>query len=358
MVANKFNRRHLAVGHWASPWRFTQAHQIAEKIRVTLQDKLITRGRWVELYQPVMPGHPGAVACTCTKDTTETADYACLTCHGAKFAPGYLKFLHDTHFWCSAEHASFALNNVEVATTKKGHMLQLAPGQLTGTITSSEKTYSNAPGLPYEVKLEAYRRATGSTFALHASTNGGTTWTAVALTEVPSPGHGFVGVIPPEVLPATGSVRFRVTMSRVAVTDLAPVFEIVRIRRPLIEHENPEILRVRPDHSPGHVLILRPWVQEQDSLESGRGRIVEHLSDQTWTAPLDFFHRGLTPDTPACRIDSDVGPHPFYAFSSGVQAATRYALTQIRYNDQLGIFTHQYFTDRRTQRGEAYHLVW
>jgi hypothetical protein len=130
------------------------------------------------------------------------------------------------------------------------------------------------------------------------------------------------------------------------------------MRRPMIENENEMIIRTRPDHVTGRILILRPWVAEQDSLEPGRGRIIDHLGDRTWTAPLDFFDSSLAHDTPACRIDDAFGPHPFYQFSSGIQAGTRYVLTKVNYNDQFGVFTHQLFDDRRAQDGENYWLVW
>ena len=66
----------------------------------------------------------------------------------------------------------------------------------------------------------------------------------------------------------------------------------------------------------------------------------------------------LVADTPACRIDDTLGPHPFYQFATGIQSDTRYAITKVSYNDQFGIFTQQSLDDRRVQDGEPYWLVW
>lgn len=356
-MANKFGKKHLATGHWSSPWRTVRAMQVPEKIRVWLQDKLITRGRWVDLYLPVSASTPGVVGCTCVKNTTDSSDRACMTCYGTKFAPGFVKFLHQTQFWCSAEHASFTLTNTQPSTAKKANVIVLGEDQTAGTVETTDKAFANENAIDWELQLVAYKRATGSTIALEFSTDGGTSWTPVTLTET-TPGPGLSGIIAGSALSGTGNVRFRVTMTRVATTDLTPAFEIVRMRRVRAEDENRETIRRRPDHVTGRILILRPWVNETESLEPGRGRQIEHLSDRTWTSPLDFFDTSLTPDTYACRVDDAVGPHPFYVFASGIQQGTRYVITKMAYNDQFGIFTHQFFDDRRAQEGEAYFLAW
>lgn len=331
--------------------------QVPEKIRVWLQDKLITRGRWVDLYLPVSASTPGVIGCTCVKNTTDSSDRACMTCYGTKYAPGFVKFLHQTQFWCSAEHTLFTLINAQASTAKKANVIMLSEGQLTGTIETTDKTFDNVNALAWEIQLVAYKRAAGTTFTLEFSTDTGTSWTPVTVTEN-APGAGYTGTIAGSALYGTGNVRFRVTMTRSAASAQTPMFEIIRLRRARAEDENQETIRRRPDHVTGRILILRPWVQEQDSIEPGRGRLMEHVGDRTWTAPLDFFDASLVPDTPLCRIDDYAGPHPFYVFSSGIQQGTRYVIVKMNYNDQFGIFTHQFFDDRRAQDGENYALVW
>lgn len=355
-------RKHLAPGYWSSPWRVIENEQIPAKVRVWLQDKITARGRLAELYLPCDESTPGAVSCTCVKNTTDSADRACVSCHGSKFSPGYLKFLHQTQFWCSAESSLFSLTNVVVSTTKKANVLVLADDQLTGTIETQDKPYSNANAVNWDLKFEAFRRATGETFVLEFSKDSGASWTALSLTEVPSPGLGFTSTIGGASLTGSGVVRFRVTMSRLSVDDLTPAFEIVRLRRPLPENSNRNLKRQRPDYVAGQILLLRPWTQIQDVLEPGRGRLVEHMADRTWTVALDFFDWSLDHDTPACKIDDTNGPHPFYIFTAGIQGGTRYAINKTYYNDNFGasagIFTHQYFDDRRIQPEEATSLVW
>jgi len=357
-MPSKFNRQRLAPGYWASPWRFINAEQVPAKVRVMLQDKLIARGRWVDLYTPVGASTPGAVVCTCVKDTTQSADMSCRTCFGTKYAPGFVKFLHQTQFWCSAEAATFTLTNTDVLSSKKANVIELSAGQTTGTIVTQDKSYANTVEATWELKMEAYKRAAGETFTLELSTNHGTSWATVALTELTPPGSGWTASIPSSLLPDTGVVRFRITMTRVAAGDLPPVFEILRMRRVLTEHENRQTIIRRPDHNPGSILVLRPWTVEQNSLEPGRGTLIEHTGDRTWTMPLDFFDTSLVHDTPACRVVEAMGPHPFYSYVSGVQQGTRYPVLRVSYNEQLGTFTHQFFDDRRAQDGESYQAIW
>lgn len=350
----------LAPGYWSSPWRFLQTTRSAEKVRVLLQDKLIARGRWVYLFTPTGASTPGSVPCTCTKNTTDSADQSCLTCHGTKFAPGFQRFLAENRFWCSAEASSFlALTNTVVSTAKKANLLVLVDGQLTGTIVTQDKPFDNAPAANWEVKLEAYRRATGETFTLEYSRNAGVSWTSVVLTEVPTPGFGFTATILGGALAGSGNLRWRVTMTRLSIDDPTPAFEIVRLRRVLTERENRQTIIHRPDHIAGTILVLQPWVTEVNSLEPGRGHLIEHDGQRTWTSPLDFFDTTFTHDTPPCRVVDTFGPHAFYSYSSGVQLGTRYVLTKLYFNEKMGLFTHMYFDDRRAQELEApYSFVW
>lgn len=356
----KFNRNQLAPGHWSNPWRRVQLDQTPAKIRVWLQDKLVTRGHWVGLYLPVASTTSGVVACTCKKATTDQSDRNCLSCYGTQFAPGYLKFMHTTVFFCSAEYAGFTLTNVSISTAKKANILVLDDGQTSGIIETPDKAYTNPEGEDWELKIEAYRRASGSTFTLEFSTNSGASWTPLTLTEVTGSdptGYGFTSAVPGTSMPG-GTVRFRLTMARLSANDLTPAFEIVRVRRANSENINTALQTHRDDFVAGDILVLRPWTQEQDSLEAGRGRLIEHLADRTWTAPLDFFDTSLTPDTPPCKVSDEIGPHAFYEYSNGVQEGTRYALLKTYFNESFGTFTHMLFDDRRVQPGESIALVW
>lgn len=356
-MPNKFRRKQLAVGHWGSPHRRIELDQTAAKVRVWLQDKLIARGRFVQLYLPAAAGS-GNIACTCVKNTTDSAERTCLSCYGTKFIPGYTRFLTANRYWASAEVAAFTLTDALITTSKKANVIVIAEGATTGIIETQDKNFTDNPNLEtFEIKVEAFRRATGTTFLLEYSVDAGTTWAELPLTEVQG-GTGFTGELEVED-PDPFVIRFRFTMTRADADDLTPAFEIIRMRRVRTEDENRRhIRRRREDYVPGSILILRPWVQEQDSLEPNRGRIIEHQNDRTWTAPLDFFDAAVTHDTPAARVQDALGPHPFYVYNSGVLAGEVYVITKTSFNEQLGIFTHQFFEDRRAQDNESYHLVW
>lgn len=368
--------QHNAVGHWSNAWRRIQAQQTYAQVRALLQDKLVARGKWVDLYLPVgadiVVEDLEVVPCTCTKDTTASSDRSCLSCFGCKFAPGYLKFLHSTQFWCSAEDADFTLTGCAISTAKKANVIMMSAAETTATIETQDKSYSNPNRDTWAIKLEAYRRATGGVFTLEYSTDAGTIWTAVTLTEVTTPlipgsahgATGFTGGMEGNGagLSTSGLLRWRITMTRSDAADLPPAFEILRMRRVRSEDFNPLLEKWRDDFEPGKILILRPWVQEQDTLDPGRGRLIDHLGDRTWTAPLDWFDTSLTRDTPDTRIQEYFGPHAFYTYSDGVQETTRYALTKAYYNTQFGtgnsFFTHQMFDDRRIAQNEGPTLVW
>lgn len=367
-MAQKVTGYANAVGNWSNPWKRIEADQTPAKVRAWLTDKLIARGKLVGLWLPVDASTEGVVACTCVKDTTETGDRRCLTCYGTKFAPGYLKFMHDTNFWCSAEADDFTLTDVEVSTLKKVNVLTLVDGATTGIIETQDKTFANPRLVDWTLRLDAFTRSVDATLTLEWSINAGDDWNAVTLTAPATGAYGHTGTIDAvdifdpddvdEVPLTTGDIRFRVTMTRASADDLTPAFEILRMRRTTPENNNRLIVRNRPDYSAGKVLILRTWVQEQDSLEANRGRVTEHQADRAWTAPLDWFNTALTAETSAVRVKDAAGPHPFYEYSSGAQAGTRYAVVSVSYNEQYGIFTHQALNDRRTQDGEHYWLVY
>lgn len=356
----------FAVGAWSSAYRRLECGQEATKVRALLEDKLIARGRWASLWIPVTPQTPGVVACTCVKQTVEAAERMCLSCHGTKYAPGFQKFLHFTTYWASAEAASFTLTNTFLDTaTKKAHLVALTGTSTTGTIVTQAKAYTNPNLEAWSLKLEAYRRATNNTITLEYSLNNGATWTPVALTEYVSPvlttpnmSYGYVGSIAGAALGSSGSIRFRITLARASTNDLSPLFEILRLRRVRTEHMNPRLYLERKDGAPGQMLVLRPQVMEQDTLDPMRGRIVDHLSDKAWTAPLDLFDTSIVRDTPAASVNEYIGSHAFYSFTSGVQALTMYVITKHTWNDGMGLFTQQWFDDRRATEGEPYWLVW
>jgi hypothetical protein len=339
----------MAVGYWGrNPYCRIQQEQTPEKIKALLQDKLIAMGRSVYLWLPVEPDTPGAVPCTCDKDTRPGSDFKCLSCYGMRYVPGYLKFMHDTIWFSSAEHASFTLTNTERDTTIKPNRMRLTSNALTGTVETNDKAFSNADGADWEFEAGVFHKMSTDTIVVEFSTDAGGTWTDITAINGANKPTG------------TGNIRFRITLTRVALTTDSPDFEIIRIRRVAAERQN-DATKVRNgyDFEPGQILFLRTWMIEQTLRQLGLGRQTDLSADKAWTAPLDFFDNTISPNTPAAKIsDREAGPHPFYEHVLGINQGDRMPMYQGSYNEEFQItFTHQAFFDRRSQDGELYGLV-
>lgn len=335
------------MGFWGrDPHCRIEQEETPQKIKVLLQDKLIAMGRPVDLWLPVNDDTPGSIACTCDKNTRPGADFRCLSCYGCRRAPGYLKFLHQTIFFSSAELADFTLTGVEADTSIKPNRLRLTSAAVTGTIVTGDKPYTNPAGLDWTFEVAAFRKTNTDTILAEFSTDAGVTWADIIAINGPGKPIG------------SGNVRFRVTLTRAALTTDSPDFEILRIRRPLPERMT-AASKVRKDLEPGQILILRTWVVEQTLRQLALARQTDFTGDRSWTADLAFFDSILTPDSPSGLInDREAGPHPFFMHASGVTLGERFAIFQISHNDQfLDVLTHQAFFERVTQRGELYGLV-
>lgn len=345
-----------------------RAEQTPEKIRRGLEDQLRMNGRPVWLWTPVTGAAAGTVPCTCDKDTTQNSDFKCLSCFGARYAPGFWKFLHETVYFASAEYAgypgpypaaqgAFTLTGVTVDRNKKPNRLTLAAGAATGTIVTVAKPYVNAGDDDWEIELAAFKKTAGDTVALEYSTGG--SYHSITLTGGPL--FGYRGTITGVNKPTgTGTIRFRITLTRSsALTPEGPSFEILRARHVRSLDVNPE-LQLRPDYEDGQILILKTWDQEFVAREAARGRTVEGLGDRSMTAPLDYFDTSITTDTPAAALDDrEAGPHPFFEHSSGVRTNQRYAIHAVNLDTTIvDVMSHQSFSERRTQAGELYALVW
>ena len=318
-------------------------------MRVALEDKLITMGRPVGLWLAALLGDAGVVACTCTKGTTATAEAKCVSCFGTKRAPGFFRFGYETvHASSSAAAAGgYVLTSCVVDTTLKPNRVALAAGALTGTVLSPALVYSNPQAADWTTDLRAYRRDAAQTVAAEFSTDG-VSWVALA---------SINGTAKPS---GTGTLRFRVTLIRTATTQESPSFEIVRAR-----HAQPELLtvrmrRARPDLTVGTVLVMKTSVTEQVLRHAVLGRVAEHQSDRSWTAPLDLYTSSIAFGAVAARLaDTGEGPHHFFRPLQGLDVDETYVISQIRYSEQAeGLFVSQSFDERRVQSGESPSLVW
>lgn len=349
MGVQKFRGARSAVGYWGrSPDRHVRGLETPERVRVLNEDKLIARGKIVFLYLPVSASALGVVGCTCVKDTTKTAERACYSCYGTGYLPGYLRYLHETLFWGSAEAAGWTLTNAVVDTALKPNRVLIAPGATTATLVTTDKAYANPSASAWESNVNGMVRATGDTIAVEWSADAGATWTALV---------DLNGGLKPV---GSGNIRLRITMTRPTTAAKSPAFEVARLRHVRDEVTNGRLLTQKHGYVGGRILVSRQRVMERGRLEANRGLLVEHEDEKGWTAPLDLFDTTMVPDLPASRIDDSgsVGPHPFYEHSDGVLKGTRFAMTSLAWNEQFGRMTHQSWTDRRAQPGESYWLVW
>jgi hypothetical protein len=352
----------MAVGYWGGNIRCRiQSEQIPDKIKVLLQDKLLGMGRPMFLWLPVtdLPAEQLAslmngtslVPCTCDKETSKTSDDRCFSCYGARQIPGYLKFLHQTLFFASAEAVSapFTLTDCLLDRQVKPNRVLMNTGATTATIETTDKPYTNPDGADWEVNIDAFERSAGSTATAEFSTDGGGTFFPVA---------DINGVNKPT---GSASVRFRITLTRPAAGDKSPAWEILRLRRVQTENTNQDIVKARSvdnSYAPGQILMARTWGMERTIRDAGRGLQTDNSGDKAWTAPLDFFDISLTQDTPSVIVrDREAGPHPFYAKAYGVDIGARFPMYQESWSEELLTVTHQAFFDRRSQTNENYFLV-
>lgn len=349
-------RRGRAPGYWA-PRAYCVLSQsgVIPGIVELLKDKLYLNGRRAALWLPVRSDTAGVVQCTCYKPAARRSDTRCLTCYGTQYAPGYLKFLHETIWFASAQYASLTLTNTVINTTIKPYRIDLTTGSLTGTIVTPDATWTNPQNADWTFDLAAFRQISTDGFTVEFSKDAGTTWFDIA---------DING--PPKPIGATGTIRFRVTMTRVSAATQSPEFEVLRLRRPQPEFVTTDMKLQRPDLPAGEILILRTWEQEQALRNIVAGRQVNLEADGGWTTPLNTFDTRIVADTPAARIDDrQAGPHPFYEQREGIHTGQRDVMTTIRFNENLRVFTHQSFSTRKAQQGsnvgvlagEIYNLV-
>jgi hypothetical protein len=411
---NKVPGSPKAVGYWGrSPYERIEQEQSPAKIRALLQDKLLARGQAVFLYQPVTSG----IECSCRKDTNQANDRPCPECYGTGFVPGYLRFLHETLFFTATQVDSLVplnnvlgaslvgptgavlspgltggvvassglsaglvgptgsvlsatltvpgalsalpwdpstlvpagaavttngagLNNLELERKFKPNYLRLVDTALTGTLTTAAIPYSNPNGDVWSFSTDTYTRGVGGSVTVEYSFDAGATFHLTGSGVQPPAGDGFL--------------IFRVTITRTSTDQPSSFFSAVRARHVQSDrYRTAQLTALRGRLEPGQILVLRPWVVEQAQSDTGRGTLVEWLTDRSWTMPLDFFDTGIGIDTPQARIiDRAPGPHPFYEHATGIKTGDRVVLSSFKWNEEFGTFTHQSFDERRAQDNE------
>jgi hypothetical protein len=136
------------------------------------------------------------------------------------------------------------------------------------------------------------------------------------------------------VLP-TSIIRFRITLSRTTAADKSPVFEMIRVRFPIILDAFGPLLEPV-------IRFIPTWDVEQE-IRNNYGSNVDASGKNFWTLPLNFFDAALLPDTAESRIIDDA----FVECRYGGMIGFRYAMNQFKYSDTFGKMTHQAFVLRK-----------
>jgi hypothetical protein len=300
------------------------AENTAERIKTLLIDKLLSLGKDVYLWTQITDITPGALECSCVKDTTKRADIPCNSCYGTKYIPGYVKFAHETLVFPSIK-AGVVLTDVHLDTGIKPHRILLDDGQLTGSIEFPAIPFSNA-NYNWTYKLDAPNIVVGNTIEVEYSVNPEPYEVYNPIANINDINIRPVGV---------GNIYIKVTLTRSSVDDRSPEFEVFRLRHQTVNEPYIKILRPQVTEVP-------TWLQH--------GLRSEQLGERFWTAPLDFFDRSIIKNTPAARIIEN----SFYQRVTGINSDSRYVTVKLSYNEEFGIFTHQSFETRKTQPQEVY----
>lgn len=312
-----------AVGYWGrDSYQRVEAEQIPQKIRALLQDKLITRGKDAYLWVQSTDSTPNSLVCSCVKETADKPDITCASCNGVGFIPGYVRFLHTTHFLSSIS-SGISLTNLTLNTDIKPHRLLLTDMQLSGAVTSCRIQFSNPLGLDWDVGLFAPNIVETNLVQASFSTDGINFW---PVDQINDADKKPVGV---------GGIYLRISMSRASVEHRSPEFQIVK-------------LRVANCRKP-FIKILRPQRSDLPSLMQ-YGLRNEALGERFWTMPLDYFDKNIPPNTQLAKIQEN----SFYARVNGMFAGDLYVTTKLIADEEFGIFTWQSFESRKAQAEEMY----
>lgn len=332
---------HMAVGSWArEPLLRVIEDQTPQKEAVLLRDQLRIGGLRMELWLGVAESDTN-MKCACYKESFQQADRKCSSCHGVGYVPGYLKWGYET-YWMSATDPGLTFVNTEITNTFKSSKVQLTPTSLVGTLESQDFAFSrSAIGSVWEYDSQVFiRDESTSTVVVEYSLDAGSTWADMSTLST--------------VNPVSGNIRFRVTLSRTALTVRSPLFEIVRARYsriPLGTFINP--YNNEPRNGPW-ILAINGY-PDQQYVKSEHGDAPQGATS-FWTSGMSMFD-------PTVTVGSDDelihGPNIVVKFLDGVLAGKRYRPTSWKQSDPFGFkVVVQDFQIRESSQVEPYAYVW
>jgi len=325
---------HSAIGSWSRDiyQRISQDASQAKQ-RALLEDQIRAGGIKADLWQSVSSGQQ----CACYKESNQQSDRKCKSCYGTGYVPGFLKFGYTTE-WMSAVDTDVTLTNLEI--TKKFHSAKviLQDGQTTGTIESGDKSFSRtAFGSVWEYEAATFVRDTANTSAtVEYSLDSGSTWSDMSAL--------------PTANPASGTIRFRATLTRASASNLSPLFEIVRARFSRVDLSS----QFGDEYRMGPWLLIMRVIPVKRESKTEYGDLPKYTSG-FWITGLSMFDPSITPNTDEDLID---GRGNLVKILEGRNAGQRYIITSIQHSDPLAYLVTQNFEMRIESPDGPRSAVW
>jgi hypothetical protein len=330
-----------AVGSWArEPLLRVIEDQTPQKEAVLLRDQLRTGGLRAELWLGVSASETN-MQCACYKQSFQQADRKCSSCHGVGYVPGYLKWGYNT-YWMSATDPGITFVNTEVTRTFKSAKVQLTGSALTGTVESSDFIFNRtAVGSVWEYDNQVFIRDSENSSTIgEYSLDSGATWFDLSLLSGSNP--------------ASGMIRFRVTLNRSTSAIRSPLWEITRARFsriPLGTFINPYTGSPRN----GPWILVMSGYPDQQYVKSEHGDLPQG-GTSFWTSGMSMFDPEVVVGSEEELIH---GPNIVVKFLDGVLAGRRYRPTSWKQTDPFGFkVTVQDFQVRESSSVESYAYVW
>ena len=326
----------LAAGYWGhtGPKGVMVATQIPERIIKSNRD-LVKMGVLADIWVAPVMNLDTLPACGCVKTTNQSADVKCAKCHGLKRIPGYVKWGYDTFFFSAVALGLTAQPDAGITipstfvknTTTTLHTLGLANGVLTSSFETHDFAVDNVYSTNWEMQALVYNRDRGNSNSVEWSLDRGTTWLSGDFKQLSL---------------TRGTIRFRITLSRLSVDSLSPQFEILRFRY--------------PSQKEPWVRIARPMGKRKRKREEF-GKTEDESGLNYWTPPL--------PDGGKATVNGQVVYNKvwlpndfFFQILEGTFVGDRYVTVSYARSEHIGVMTSQSFDVRRVLENEIQSVLW
>ena len=326
----------LAAGYWGhtGPKGIMIATQVPERIIKSNRD-LVKMGVLADIWVAPTENLNFLPTCGCVKSTNQSADVKCAKCHGLKLIPGYVKWGYDTFFFSAVAlgltgqadpgatiPATFVKN-----TSTTLHTLGLAAGVLSSSFQTPDFAIDNKYSENWEMQALVYNRDRGNSNLVEWSLDRGTTWLSGDFTKLSL---------------TQGTIRFKVTLTRMTLDSISPQFEILRFRYP---SQNEPWIR-----------IAKPMGKRKRKREEF-GKTEDESGLNYWTVPL--IDGGKATINGQVAYNKAWLPNDFFfQILEGTFVGDRYMTVSYARSEHIGVMTSQSFDVRRILPNEIASVLW